>query len=58
MSEGLISAGPHAPILRARGGRDSISVNRDLSLAETRAAGRFKVRRCLRMHEAAHKLNG
>ena len=33
-------------------------VNRDLSLAETRAAGRFKVRRCPRMHEAAHKLNG
>jgi len=40
------------------GGRDSISVNRDLSLAETLAAGRFKVRCCPRMHEAAHKLNG
>src|SRR6267378_5229717 len=33
-------------------------VNSDLSLAETRAAGRFRVRRCPRMHEAAHKLNG
>ena len=48
---------PRPDPMGARGPRRYM-VNRDLSLAGTRAAGRFKVRRCLRRHEAAHKLNG
>jgi hypothetical protein len=46
--------------LRSYGGVGPASKNVkcDLSLAGTRAAGKFRVRGCPWMHGAAHKLNG